>query len=880
VKQRLISLFIALFLVVGVAPAVQATDVRIIDIAQITWAGAPAPIVTATDIANSITNEVAPNWSSFTTLQGDTRDRVVTFTYGQSLNTPIRLLAPMACERSDFVGFMNNVRDEAYRQMGLSDWQDRYLIILAPANGCIWSGRASIGKFDVKGGVMVLHNTASGFVITHELGHALGLGHSNLLRCDNGQQDGAWSRSCKAVEYGGSVDVMGNVYTKSSLSTYHQWRVGLLGAKEVKQSWLNESIELNASDVYGGIRAIFLRDEKSTYWIEYRRPIPMVSYNPGLVIYRTDPPSPTFIDSPNPEDRFGTEPGLGVGTDYWMLNLDNYTYSAAGRASGSMTLVANKSMSLYSGGVTIEALPASSDQKIVVKISRKADTTPPPVPVLTSINTWRYPGAEILQTGYDDAESTIAGFEAKIDDQVIPLESKPNPNFVPTYLDPFVSRRAVYVKDLPEGDYKLSIRASDVWGNRSEWSKPERVTIDRGLPIVKSDAQVIGTTADSLKISLSALKDTGSGLCATQLVNPEGFVLQSSAAKSAPEFTFKKSSNFQANLRTYDCLGNGISSDFLVKSSYLPANKSSRTGKWVPANLVAEGALTCTTKCSASFTTSGKANVLITDGAPKILVAGKTVAKTQPSTTNGIKTAAVVDLGAKNKVLRVTGSNFTLVGIANLDVTVTNNKELARTAAITDSSLAEPIQKNMAKYGFNSDDFSDGWTVLPMARGTTLEDPSLDLCSATYKSEAGRQYRRQISVNKVDSPYLFLSSEVVKYKDKAAGEAALAELKARYGDCVKNKGGVESDGTFIDYTFKSLPSSVDALVKESSRVLVRAQIGNGVTARQLLAFYQFNGEMFTGLYVVTAGEAALSDEETKRWFDVAGILAQRLNKNF
>ena len=879
-KRRLKSLFIAFFLIIGLAPAAQAADVRIIDIAQITWAGAPAPIVTATDIANSITNEVAPNWSSFTTLQGDTRDKAVTFTYGQSLNTPIRLLAPMACERGDFVGFMNTIRNEAYRQMGLADWQDRYLIILSPANGCIWSGRASIGKFDVKGGVMVLHNTASGFVITHELGHSLGLGHSNLLRCDNGQKDGAWSRSCKAVEYGGSIDVMGNVDTKSPLSTYHQWRVGLLEASEVKQSWLNESIELNASDVYGGTRAVFVRDGNSSYWIEYRRPIPGVSYNPGLVVYRTDPPSPSFIDSPNPEDRFGSEPGPSVGTDYWMLNLDNYTYSAAGRASGSMTLTANKSMSLYSGGVTIEALPASNDQKIVVKISRKADTTPPPVPALTSINTWRYPGAEILQAGYDDAESTIAGFEAKIDEEIVAIESKPNPNLAPTYLDPFITRRAVYVKDLPEGSYQLSIRASDVWGNKSEWSQPVKVSIDRGLPIVKSDAQVVGATADSLKISLSALKDTGSGLCATQIVNPEGFVLQSSSAKSAPEFTFNKRSNFQANLRTYDCLGNGITSDFSVKSSYIPANKSSRTGKWVAANSVAVGALTCTTKCSASFTTSGKANVLITEGAPSILVAGKTVAKTQPSTTKGIRTAAVVDLGAKNKVLRVTGSNFTLVGIANLDVTVTNNQELARTAAITDPSLAEPIQKNMAKYGFNSDDFSDGWTVLPMARGTTLEDPSLDLCSATYKSEAGRQYRRQISVTKVGSPYLFLSSEVVKYKDKAAGEAALAELKASYADCLKNKGGVESDGTFVDYTFKSLPTSDAALVKESSRVLVRAQIGKGVTARQLLAFYQFNGEMFTGLYVVTAGEAALSDEETKRWFEVAAILAQRLETDF
>jgi hypothetical protein len=876
---RVKSILLSLVLVLAPTPEVSAADTRYLDVAQITWSGAKTPDVSSADVVNSIQSQVTPNWRSFTSLEGDSRDRSVTFAHGRNLESPIRLTSTMACERTDFTGFMNSIRDEVYRQLGLTDWRDRYLIILTPEAGCIWSGRASVGSFNSKGGVMVLHNTASAFVITHELGHSLGLGHSNLLRCDNRASDGAWSRSCKAVEYGGSIDVMGNVSTTSPLSTYHQWRMGLLEKDEVKQSWLNETIELSASDIYGGARAVFIRDGKSTYWIEYRRPKAGLSYNPGLVIYRTDPPSPSFIDSPNPDDRVGFEPGLGVSTDIWMLNLDTYAYSATGRASGSMTLAQGRSTTLYSGAVTIEAVAASSDQKITVKISRKADTNPPPTPPVTPIDTWRYPGAEIIESGYDDGESVIASFEAQIDEKIVPIDSSLNSNFAPTYLDPFISRRAVYVKDLPEGSYSISLRAIDIWGNKSPWSPPRKVNIDRGAPIVKSDLSLIAATSSSLQISLKSISDSGSGLCATQIVNEEGFVTQSSAKKSAPEFKIARSSDLKAQLHTYDCLGNGVISDLSLKSSYIPGSKSSKTGKWSNSSLL-DGAITCTGKCSASFTTSGKAYLLVAEGAPNVLLSSKVVAKVEASSIKAIRTGAFVDIGPRNRVLRVSGSNFTLIGIAKVDLALSNQREMARLPSASDPSLSEPIQKSMARYGFVSDDFASGWIVLPMARGTTLDDPTLDLCSATYKSESGRQYRRQVSANKVGSPYLFLSSEVVKYKDKSAADTALAELINNYQACVKNKGGVERDGTFVDYTFTPMPLSDLELVPEGSRVLVRAQIGKGVSARQLLAFYQFKGEMFTGLYVVKGGEVGFDDAEVKRWFAAASLMATRLETKY
>jgi hypothetical protein len=194
--------------------------------------------------------------------------------------------------------------------------------------------------------------------------------------------------------------------------------------------------------------------------------------------------------------------------------------------------------------------------------------------------------------------------------------------------------------------------------------------------------------------------------------------------------------------------------------------------------------------------------------------------------------------------------------------------------------LIDGVQLRMAEYGFRQGDFSNSWQITPMDRGTTLLDPTLDLCSATYASESGRQYRRQVLASKPGSPYIFLSSEAVKYKDKSAADAALAELVNNYQSCVKNKGGLEKDGTFVDYTFTPLPKSDLELVPESSRVLVRAQIGKGASARQLLAFYQFKGEMFTGLYIVKAGEIGFSDTEVKRWFDAAGIIAGRLDQKF
>jgi len=161
-----------------------------------------------------------------------------------------------------------------------------------------------------------------------------------------------------------------------------------------------------------------------------------------------------------------------------------------------------------------------------------------------------------------------------------------------------------------------------------------------------------------------------------------------------------------------------------------------------------------------------------------------------------------------------------------------------------------------------------------LARGTTLLDPTLDLCSNNYQSERDRVARRQITVSRDRSPYTFLSSEVVRYRNSSSANLAFLELSRALEVCQANNGVIEN-GVLVPYIFHSKPVTRNYLVERS--LVVSAQIGTGEFARQLFAVYQFERELFTGLYVVTPGEKSISEDEKFRWLEVAGVLAKRLS---
>ncbi len=333
---------------------------RPVDVVSVNWPGAAPMTTDVASVRKSLDDYTNPYWQSHAGI---------TFSRGMDSVTPIQMSKPAPCNGDPTVTYMNDVAQTFYDSQGLSVGT-RYLIILLPPipDKCVWEAKSIVGDYRIPFGITVLQNNSIPYVITHELGHSLGLGHTDFMSCPT-PGDSAWA-SCKNIEYGGAVDIMSNIETAGPLNVYHQWRLGELGDGSIQSISESGTFDLNGAGSNTGLRAVYIHDGSSVYWVEY---LPAgYGFNAGLAVFRTDTPTnPSATVSPNTEYT-GRYTGDSSG-DAWLLNLGDYSYSNL--PTGSPT---GWSFATNSGNVTIAGEQIGDQANVTVSVKPGTNLLPLP----------------------------------------------------------------------------------------------------------------------------------------------------------------------------------------------------------------------------------------------------------------------------------------------------------------------------------------------------------------------------------------------------------------------------------------------------------------------------------------------------------------------
>lgn len=185
-----------------------------------------------------------------------------------------------SCSSYDAEG---NMWEEAINKIKPPTGANQHLVIFAARGadnaGCAY-GLGSVGTWNGYPGLVFVSDFNQS-VVAHELGHNLGLQHSNALRCpavqDGVYSGGTWSSSCDAEEYGDLFDVMGysgTAFGEGNLNAVQLRWMGLLptatrtittaGTQTVKIAPLSAAAT--------AVRAVRVVESTTgnSYYVEYR----------------------------------------------------------------------------------------------------------------------------------------------------------------------------------------------------------------------------------------------------------------------------------------------------------------------------------------------------------------------------------------------------------------------------------------------------------------------------------------------------------------------------------------------------------------------------------------------------------------------------------
>ena len=255
-------------------------------------------------------------------------------------------LKSTANSRQDYGEMMNTIR----KDLRWYEDPNEALVVFVPAEelrsggyGGILGGGWTSGP--TSGSVIMPRPSAfTNNVVTHELGHVLGLLHANSLKCSNGRADvalagnGNWADgACTSREYGDTSDLMGYAqYNLPTINSYF-WDSGAFGrGDEILNAGTPGQAKTYTLRPWAGSasnRAVKFRDSSGeTYYLELRLPVgydagTAVGGNRGVKIVKADLANSWAVNSlviaPNTRDF----PGYTNSNSTWQAGQTFTTHA-------------------------------------------------------------------------------------------------------------------------------------------------------------------------------------------------------------------------------------------------------------------------------------------------------------------------------------------------------------------------------------------------------------------------------------------------------------------------------------------------------------------------------------------------------------------------